>query len=173
MSIIKNTEYSKDMKHFSRWMSTTTDRNPWFYPLNVCSMRDSFRRLVDHGFVTSRVLQLSEVIDADVEGVEFGIVARTYLSDEELEKAPEGLRVVRLPYIAECGLPVLVYPVGLGDGTDQFLRALQYLPATEYAYALPRRLGECCTIQLRPCPRHQDGDVRAVEVEFCVGEEAS
>lgn len=55
---------------------------------------DGLMTLFDHGFVVDRAPVWSR---GELEGSEFAIISRTYLPAEQIDNAPKGLRVWRIP----------------------------------------------------------------------------
>ena len=134
--MIHKDEYTGEMNNFARWVSAVApalDR-PWIYPIRNDGSEDA-RQLFDHGFVVGRVLELAGALEQDLDGLEFGIVSRTYAT-HLVDNPPKGLRVIRLPYPETHGTPVLIVPEGPGDGTIAFLYALRDLSADYFSCAL-------------------------------------
>lgn len=78
------------------------------YALSEYPCDDYLFRLVDHGFIADCAPCWS---DGELNGNELAIVSRTYLEQEEIDKPPAGLRVIRLPKGGLFGADDLGTPV--------------------------------------------------------------
>jgi hypothetical protein len=99
---------------------------------------------LDHGFAVFGILPwLTATFDLDdSEAYELAVISRTYLPEEVVRAAPEGLQSRIIPTSSawwgedDCGLPVVTWATHPTRASVSFLQTLRMLPATQLAYAM-------------------------------------
>lgn len=141
-----------DYQQYLKWAGVPSDTakhlNP---PATFDSFRAprSLRDILDHGQVIHGVCCIPLERDLNLpDTFECGILSRTYVAPEALERPLPGLIHIRLPYDCDGSTPVLTLIVGVGAGADAVLQGALGL-GRDLHYLLPLSLASTHHVEIR------------------------